>query len=119
MPIFKPGTVARVPFPYTDRATRQHRPAIVVSDGGIGPDGALLWVVMVTSAEHRRWPGDVSLADDHAAAGLPGPSLIRTAKIATIDTAAAEWRGEITPARLAEVRAAIARHLNSYETPPS
>ena len=100
MPTFKPGTVARVPFPYTDRATRQHRPAIVVSDGGLGPDGAILWVVMVTSAENRRWPGDVSLEHDHAAAGLPGPSLIRTAKIAAIDVGAAEWRGEISAASI-------------------
>ena len=39
---------------------------------------------MITSAENRSWPGDVpvsSLAD----AGLPVASVIRTAKIATIE----------------------------------
>lgn len=44
MPVFEQGDVVRVPFPYTDRATRQHRPALVVSAGGIGDGEALLWV---------------------------------------------------------------------------
>jgi hypothetical protein len=30
---FERGDVVRVPFPYTDRPTRQHRPALVVSAG--------------------------------------------------------------------------------------
>ena len=32
----KQGDIIRVPFPYTDRPARQHRPAPVVSKGGIG-----------------------------------------------------------------------------------
>lgn len=56
MPDFEPGDVVRVPFPYTDRNTRQHRPALVVSQGGVGEEQALLWVVMITSAENRPWP---------------------------------------------------------------
>jgi len=38
---FERGDVVRVPFPYTDRATRQRRPALVVSCGGIGEARAL------------------------------------------------------------------------------
>ncbi|MGO4263873.1 type II toxin-antitoxin system PemK/MazF family toxin, partial [Lysobacter sp. TAB13] len=57
---FSQGDVIRVPFPYTDRNTRQHRPALVVSHGGVGEGEGLLWVVMITSAENRSWPGDVS-----------------------------------------------------------
>lgn len=49
---FKRGDVIRVPFPYTDRNTRQYRPALVVSPSGIGEDNALLWVVMITSADN-------------------------------------------------------------------
>ena len=111
MPDFKAGAVVRVPFPYTDRDTRQYRPALVVSDGAIGPDRALLWVAMITSATNRRWEDDVSLEADHAKAGLPVPSLIRTAKIATIDAAAAQTIGALDAARLAEVRKMIAQHL--------
>jgi mRNA interferase MazF len=39
---------------------------------------------MITSAENRGWAGDVPVSD-LALAGLPAPSVIRTAKIATID----------------------------------
>ena len=107
---FSPGAVVRVPFPYTDRAQRQHRPALVVSEGPVGEAAGLLWVLMITSAENRRWPGDIVL-DDHASIGLPAPSVIRTAKIMTIEAAEAEWKGDIGPDRLAAVRALMADHL--------
>lgn len=72
---------------------------------------SLLWVLMVTSAENRRWPGDVSLEVGHAEMGLPAPSLVRTAKIMTIEARDAEWRGMIGPERLAEVRAILVQNL--------
>ena len=53
MPNFRPGDVVRVPFPYTDRATRQYRPALVVSKAELEARHGLLWVVMITSAENR------------------------------------------------------------------
>ena len=85
MPIFERGQTVRVPFPYTDRSTRQRRPALVVSGGGIGEGESLLWVVMITSAENRPWPEDISLVQTHARFGLPQPCVIRPAKIATLD----------------------------------
>lgn len=111
IPPFDAGAIVRVPFPYTDRETRRHRPALVVSDGGRGPGAALLWVAMITSAENRRWDDDVAIAEGHREAGLPVPSLIRTAKIATIDAAAAQPLGRLDGERMDEVRAAMARHL--------
>src|SRR6266542_1771811 len=90
---FKRGDVIRVPFPYTDRPTRQHRPALVVSPGCIGEQDALLWVVMITSAENRPWPDDISLGGQYAEAGLPVPSVIRPVKIATIEARHAEPLG--------------------------
>jgi len=83
MAIFRQGDVIKVPFPYTDRPTRQSRPALVVSAGGIEDAHGLLWVVMITSAENRGWPGDVPV-HNLAAAGLPVPSVIRTAKLAAL-----------------------------------
>ncbi|MBV9841581.1 MAG: type II toxin-antitoxin system PemK/MazF family toxin [Sphingomonadaceae bacterium] len=108
---FSPGAIVRVPFPYTDRTVRQHRPAMVVSQGGLGDGGALLWVLMVTSAENRRWPGDVSLEDGYAAMGLPAPSLVRTAKIMSIEVRDAELKGAVPPNKLIEVRAMMGNHL--------
>lgn len=107
MPTFRQGDVIRVPFPYTDRSTRQHRPALVVSHGEIGDGGALLWVVMITSADNRRWDGDFEIRD-LASAGLPAPSIIRPSKIATIEARHAEPLGRIKPSLMAQVGDAIA-----------
>ena len=112
MPTFERGDVVRVPFPYTDRGVRQHRPALVVSDGAIGDGGTLLWVLMITSAENQPWPGDVALAKRHMQAGLPAPSLVRTAKIATIEARHADPIGRLGKRIMAEVDAAVRRHVN-------
>ena len=109
MPSFERGTVVRVPFPYTDRATRQRRPALVVSDGPVGEGDQLLWVVMITSAENRPWSCDVPFGDTYAAAGLPVPSVVRPAKIATIEARDADPIGRIDPLLLAAVDAEIDR----------
>lgn len=111
MPTFEQGDVIRVPFPYTDRAARQHRPALVVSRGGVGEAGSMLWVVMITSAGNRPWPGDVPVLDGHLECGLPVPSLIRTTKIATIETGSARRLGRLTPALLVQVRSLLGEHL--------
>jgi mRNA interferase MazF len=110
MTVFKQGTIARVPFPYTDLPTLQYRPGLIVATD-LGPKGDKLWVVMVTSAANPRWPGDVPIEPDHIAAGLPVPSLIRTEKVTTIDASLAEWRGQIDAALLDEVRAKLSSHL--------
>ncbi len=107
MPTFKQGDVVRVPFPYTDRNTRQRRPALVVSNGGVGDHGALLWVLMITSADNRPWPADVPLGLTYGDAGLPAPSVVRTAKIATIDASAAEAVGAVDAAMMLRVRNAV------------
>jgi mRNA interferase MazF len=110
MAVFKQGDVVKVPFPYTDRTTRQSRPALVVSTGPLDDSHRLVWVVMITSEENRGWSGDIAVAD-LLLAGLPAPSLIRTAKIATIDAADATKLGKVSAASLRKVLAAIGRDL--------
>ncbi len=109
MPTFRAGDVIKVPFPYTDRATRQRRPAVVVAAGDLAETHGLLWVLMITSAENRSWPGDVVL--DFAAAGLPAASVVRTAKIATIKVSGAEALGRATVEELDRVRACLSDAL--------
>ncbi len=111
MPTFSQGSVVRVPFPYTDRSTRQRRPALVVSEGGLGENQQLLWVVMITSAENRHWPDDVDLTGNYGEVGLPAPSLIRPSKIATIELADAEWLGQISLEQMQQVSATLRRQL--------
>ncbi len=55
----------------------------------------LLWVVMITSAENRRWVDDIEI-EDHQAAGLPAPSVIRPVKIATVEAQHVEVIGRVT-----------------------
>ncbi len=103
MPSFEQGDIVRVPFPYTDRATRQHRPALVVSRGGLGEESRLLWVAMITSADNRSWADDVSFGETYAEAGFPAPSLIRPCKLATIESVQAEKIGRVDEALLERV----------------
>jgi mRNA interferase MazF len=110
MPTFEQGDVIKVPFPYTDRATRQYRPALVVSRAGIGSAHGLLWVLMITSAENRGWAGDVAVGNI-AEAGLPAPSVVRTAKIATIETVDASKLGRISRPALRRIMSRVGDEL--------
>lgn len=110
MESFSRGDVVKVPFARTGRATRQWRPALVISDVRLHDAYGLAWVLMITSAENRGWPDDVAVRD-LASAGLPAPSVVRTAKIATIDSAAAGRIGVVSAAVLAQVMKRVGRIL--------
>jgi mRNA interferase MazF len=112
MASFEPGDVIKVPFPYTDRPTRQSRPALVVSAPALEDRHGLLWVVMITSADNRGWPGDVAVRNLDMA-GLPAASVVRTAKIATIEARDAHRLGRISASQLGLVR----KHLAATVAP--
>ena len=105
--------MVKVPFPYTDRAMRQFRPALAVSTADIEATHGLLWVLMVTSADNRGWPGDVSVPR-HMAVGLPAPSVIRTAKIATIDATDAIRLGRVPRGSLEQVLSRVGHTLGVH-----
>lgn len=108
MPICEIGDVVRVPFPYSDGTPRYHRPALVVST--IGAQPFLIWVLMITSTGNRPWAGDVAI-EDLIGAGLPAPSVVRTAKIATIEAARGEVIGVLPDGTMAAVRALLESRL--------
>jgi mRNA interferase MazF len=81
---FRPWDVVLVPFPYTDQPRTKLRPAVVVSSARLSDATGMYYVAMITNAAHVPWAGDVRVSDV-VAAGLPIPSVVRTAKIATID----------------------------------
>jgi len=87
---FEAFDIVVVPFPYADRLAEKRRPALVISNRRLAPFG-LIWVAMITSAENAPWSCDVTIAD-LARAGLPAPSVVRTAKIACIEPARIERR---------------------------
>lgn len=110
MPPFERWDVLAVPFPYVERPVQQRRPALVVA-AGLGGSVDLLWVLMITAATNPRWPEDVEI-DDHQGAGLPIASVVRTAKIATIEARAASRLGTISGQSAARVAAILKRRLS-------
>lgn len=96
MPGCEVWDLVKVPFPYTNRPVQQRRPALVVAVPDAPGAPELLWVLMVTSAANRGWPGDVAVSD-LAAAGLPAPSVVRSAKIAIIEARDAKRIGQLPP----------------------
>ena len=76
--------VVVVPFPFTDRATRKRRPALVLSDrAAFNARIGHAVLAMITSATHSYWPLDVRVTDLKAA-GLPSTSVVRM-KLFTLD----------------------------------
>ena len=79
MKALSPFDVVQVAFPYVETAQQKIRPAVVVTTPAFHECG-LTWCLMITSAKHRPWSGDVEIID-LAAAGLVKPCVVRTAKI--------------------------------------
>ena len=115
MPGCEVWDLVKVPFPYTNRPVQQRRPALVVAVPDAPGAPELLWVLMVTSAANRGWPGDVAVSD-LAVAGLPAPSVVRSAKIATIEAQDAERIGHLPPEDRTKVIEALRGNLASVFT---
>jgi mRNA interferase MazF len=80
-----PGEIALVCFPFTDLAATKKRPALVLARVTRSPRNRRAVLAMITSQiEALRLDGDVELRD-WKPAGLLHPSLLRLAKVATVD----------------------------------
>jgi len=107
---FEVWDVIKVPFPYTGRPVQQRRPALVIGRHDEEGSPALLWVLMITSASHRRWVGDVEISDLEMV-GLPAASIVRTAKIVTIEAQKAQRMGRLSASNRPTIRDQIAALL--------
>lgn len=111
----KPGDVVLVRFPFTEVAATKKRPALLLGLTARGRRYQLATVAMITSqVEGIRLPGDVVLAGWEKA-GLLHPSLLRMAKIATIDGTLIEKPiGRLTGEDLRAARGAFRSRFSSW-----
>jgi len=90
-----------------EAASARVRPALVVSTPEFERSTGMVWIAMITSTEHERQYGDVPIGDQ-AAAGLPSPSVIRAAKLATIEVGRIRRRlGSLSESDRAGARVAL------------
>lgn len=111
----KPGDVVLVRFPFTEVAATKKRPALLLSQSTRARRYRLATVAMITSqVDGIRLPGDVILAGWERA-GLLHPSLLRLAKIATIDGALVERSiGRLSAEDLRATRVAFRTHFAAW-----
>ena len=106
MTIFKSFDVVSVPFPYVERPISKRRPCLVVGE----PEGSgLVWVVMITSVKNAGWTGDVEILG-LGEAGLTTPSIIRTAKIATVEASVLKPIGTLDEETANAVKDQLLKH---------
>lgn len=81
---YRPWDVVVVPFPYSDQTQATVRPGVIVSAPRLHQKTRQYYVAMITNARHTAWDGDAEVSNLKGA-GLPVPSVVRTAKLATFD----------------------------------
>jgi mRNA interferase MazF len=83
MPIYKPGTVVLVNFPFTDLKSSKVRPALVLTSKG--DDVVILGIFSKVTEEIREsWIRIDDVSPDFHLTGLKKTSIIKTEKIAVI-----------------------------------
>ena len=105
------GQVVTVWFPFShmEAAPYKRRPVLVLGKIGSGADEAILVTMITSNARRVRSPhaDDVPIPD-HAACGLPLPSIVRATRIWTAQSRdVASTLGEVPPEVLDEVRTRI------------
>jgi len=103
------------PFSHMEKDPYKRRPVLVLGTMGTGDDEALL-VTMITSNARRvsRPHADDVLIADHAACGLPVPSVVRATRIWTAQSRdVVSVLGEVPPEVLEAVRGRIRLLIDS------
>ncbi len=111
----KAGDVVLVRFPFADLTTAKKRPALVLAGTARSARYRLATVAMITSqVEALKLDGDVLLAD-WKSAGLLHPSLLRLAKVATLDAELVDRTiGTLSSTDVGATRRAFRRVFSSW-----
>ena len=102
----KKGSVVLIPFPFTDLKGRKIRPAVVLCMSGLD-----VTICFITS--ELKWKSEYDIyVLPYKNNGLKAPSLIRTSKIATIDsTLVLGELGELSDIEIEELDKSLRRLL--------
>jgi mRNA interferase MazF len=71
-----------IPFPFSEQAGSKRRPALVISNRRFNDSGHTV-LAMITTRDHRPWPGDHGITD-LGETGLPLSCIVRL-KLFTLD----------------------------------
>ena len=104
--------VVQVDFPFGDRAEVRRRPALVIATVPVHAEFSLLWLAMITRASGGGWASDVPISD-LGAGGLQRPCVVRTGKVASIDSRLVTGVGTLAPSDCQAVAAALRAVLGS------
>jgi mRNA interferase MazF len=102
--------------PYADEPIARPRPALVIATPAATSAFGMVWVLMINSARHAPWPEDVPITALNAA-GLSRSSLIRTPKIAAIDSRFVAAIGRLSDLDRHAVAACLKRQLGAALSP--
>lgn len=80
--ISEPWDIVVVPFPFTEKAGRKRRPALIISKKEFNENGHTL-LLMITTTQHHPWPGDTPISDLQSS-GLNVDCIVRL-KAFTLD----------------------------------
>ena len=107
------GDVVMTVFPFADGMSAKKRPALICAGPWrITKTIEVCWAVMITTTVLKGWPGDIDVSD-RTAAGLPVASIIRTLKLACIDTRNITHKiGVLDSVTLRTVQKNIRKHLS-------
>lgn len=106
MPVPAVWDIVRVAFPYADSTTTRHRPALVIAVPSLLGAFGVTWLAMITSARHSPWPFDVPVSTLEGT-GLSHASIVRTAKMAVLDSRLVDPIGRLAIDDRDRVRAAL------------
>jgi len=96
-----PGDIVLVPFPFSEGKGHKWRPALVISTPVFHKKYGMCWAAMITSADNPPWPKDIAISPLKNT-GLTAPSVIRPAKIASLQIDKARKIGKVAPEYLEE-----------------
>lgn len=111
----KSGDIILVKFPFSNLQSEKKRPCLVISSNKLNDKTGLVSVAMITSRiDGIKLPGDVKILKWEDA-NLLHPSLIRLAKIATIEDNIIEKNlGRLDPSDLKILKTAFKKHFNYW-----